>query len=125
MDTIPPASIDCIESYCCRSTDTPSSSDSFMQAFRKPSQRSLSGRGRVATLGQSSPSHRKASPTDTKSPWHIHFAGMFIIDHFEVHDEGGNPVPADEEAVCVLLFIIQKLTRGKIGGGGIFGMFRF
>ncbi|OWT37613.1 hypothetical protein C362_04631 [Cryptococcus neoformans Bt1] len=54
-----------------------------MQAIRKPSQRSLSGRGRVATLG------------------------MFIIDHFEVHDEGGNPVPADEEA---------------IGGGGIFAM---
>lgn len=45
-----------------------------MQAFHKPSQRSLSGRGRVATLG------------------------MFIIDHFEVHDGGGNPVPADEEA---------------------------
>lgn len=50
---------------------------------------------------------------------------MFIIDHFEVHDEDGNPVPADEEAVCDLLFMIQKLTWRKIGGGGIFGMFRF
>lgn len=45
-----------------------------MQAFQQPSQQSLAGRGRVATLG------------------------MFIIDHFEVHDEDGNPVPADEEA---------------------------
>ncbi|RSH89473.1 hypothetical protein EHS25_002022 [Saitozyma podzolica] len=49
----------------------------------RPTSASLKGKGRVCTLG------------------------MFIIDHFEVQDEGGQPVPIDEEA---------------IGGGGVHAM---
>ncbi|KIR69343.1 hypothetical protein I314_00453 [Cryptococcus bacillisporus CA1873] len=49
-----------------------------MQTIQPPTLHSLAGRGRVATLG------------------------MFIIDHFQVHDEEGNPVPTDEEAAAMV-----------------------
>ncbi len=44
--------------------------------------------GRVATLG--------------KLPRCLHLtAGMLIIDHFAVHDDGGREVPADDPIVSV------------------------
>jgi hypothetical protein len=35
---------------------------------------------------------------------------MFIIDHFEVQDEGGQPVPIDEEAVSPWFLVLGLLT---------------
>lgn len=67
-----------------------------MTLLRPPTASFLKSKGRVATLGK-----LRRSPSMLSTPLTSTYQGMFIIDHFEVRDEGGEPVPLDEEAVCI------------------------
>jgi len=46
-------------------------------------------RGRVCTLGRSKQERLRTT----------HAAGMFIIDHFQISDTEGHPIPSDEAYV--------------------------